>query len=290
MADSRVLSDNARAWLLTVARNHCLDLLRRRKRFGNALTTMGGGLQTTGDPEAAVIDHDSLGSLLESLTPRERIALWQSAVEHRPLADIADRLKLNYMAAAQVLSRARRHAATVAARVAMVFGIPALYRSLRAARGVGIPSYVIQAAQIAAVVAVPVLLISVQSSTAAGQQRPPASIVSTPRSPSSAGTSATGSGATHSSTTGRSLVAPSVNPGLPGISPPIQVPASPVAVPSAVSSTVNGVTKIVPTVSPKLPPIPSAPPLPSAAPLPSVVPLPSALPTPTALPVPHSSG
>src|SRR6059058_6131214 len=27
----------ARAWLLTVAHNHCLDILRRRKRFGRAL-------------------------------------------------------------------------------------------------------------------------------------------------------------------------------------------------------------------------------------------------------------
>ena len=41
----------SRAWLLTVAQNHCLDLLRRRKRFGRALgathlsvNTMGMGL------------------------------------------------------------------------------------------------------------------------------------------------------------------------------------------------------------------------------------------------------
>src|SRR2546429_9493137 len=36
----------ARAWLLTVAHNHCLDLLRRRRRLGRALLTLGA------DPDA----------------------------------------------------------------------------------------------------------------------------------------------------------------------------------------------------------------------------------------------
>src|SRR3981081_493 len=36
----------ARAWLLTVAHNHCLDLLRRRQRFGRALLNLGA------DPDA----------------------------------------------------------------------------------------------------------------------------------------------------------------------------------------------------------------------------------------------
>src|SRR5438128_8790317 len=31
----------ARAWLLTVAKNHCLDGLRRRSRLGKALVTLG---------------------------------------------------------------------------------------------------------------------------------------------------------------------------------------------------------------------------------------------------------
>ena len=35
----------ARAWLLTVARNHCLDLLRRRTRLGKALVTLPDGRQ-----------------------------------------------------------------------------------------------------------------------------------------------------------------------------------------------------------------------------------------------------
>ena len=273
-ADSRALSENARGWLLTVARNHSLDLLRRRKRFGKALTTMGGGLDTIGDPEAAAINHDTLGSVLENLTPRERLALWQSAVEHRSLADIAGALKLNYMATAQMLSRARRHAATLAARVATVVGIPALYRVLRPSRGAGAPSFTIQAAQIAAIAAVPVLAIAAVSSAGAGQQRSPAAPVSTSAASPSAGASAAGSTGVNASGLGNGLATPSLNPALPAISPPIQVPASPVAVPSAIGSATNGVTKILPSINPSLPPLPSAAPLP----------------TPTLPPVPHLPG
>ena len=113
----------ARAWLLTVARNHCLDLLRRRKRLGKALVTLGpdGGRGT--DVETAVADRDFVGRVFKQLSIRERQALWQSAVESRPLSDIAGRLRLSYMAAAQVLHRARRHAVQVAARVAVVAGV-----------------------------------------------------------------------------------------------------------------------------------------------------------------------
>src|SRR5207253_41542 len=41
----------ARAWLLTVAHNHCLDILRRRKRFGRALVVLGAN-EASDDLEA----------------------------------------------------------------------------------------------------------------------------------------------------------------------------------------------------------------------------------------------
>ena len=47
--------------------------------------------------------------------------LWQTAVEHRSLADLATRLRLNYMATGQVVSRARRHASALAAKVGTAF-------------------------------------------------------------------------------------------------------------------------------------------------------------------------
>src|SRR5205809_74110 len=43
----------ARAWLLTVARNHCLDALRRRTRLGKALITLGSQPDPSRDLEGA---------------------------------------------------------------------------------------------------------------------------------------------------------------------------------------------------------------------------------------------
>ncbi len=121
--DPTAKSGPARAWLLTTARNLCLDLLRRRKRLGKALVTLGPDDGRGTDMETAVADREFVGIVFKQLSKRERLALWHSAVESRPLADIASRLRLSYMAAAQVLHRARRHAHQAAQRVAVVFGI-----------------------------------------------------------------------------------------------------------------------------------------------------------------------
>jgi RNA polymerase sigma factor (sigma-70 family) len=163
----------ARAWLLTVARNHCLDLLRRRKRLGKALVTLGSDAGRGMDMESAVADRDFVGIVFKQLSRRERQALWHSAVESRPLADIAGRLRLSYMAAAQVLHRARRHAVAVAARVAVVLGVFQLGRQ-RVGGGLALA-----ATRLAAVAAVPVILVSIQSSSptpqAASTAAPPVS-------------------------------------------------------------------------------------------------------------------
>src|ERR1700736_2756170 len=121
----------ARAWLLTVARNHCVDLLRRRQRLGQALVTLGGGSGGDPDLETSIVDRDFVDGVLSKLSTRERQALWQSVVEHRPLADIAGRLRLSYMAAAQAVHRARRHAVEVAGRVAIVVGVYQLGRAAK---------------------------------------------------------------------------------------------------------------------------------------------------------------
>ena len=148
----------ARGWLLTVARNHCLDLLRRRKRLGKALVTLAPDAGRPTDMENAVADRDFVGMVFKQLSNRERQALWHSAVESRPLADIAGRLRLSYMAAAQVLHRARRHAVAVAARVAVVFG---LFQLGRQRPGFGS----VLVARLVAVATVPVIVLSVQSTS-----------------------------------------------------------------------------------------------------------------------------
>ena len=162
--DATAKPQAARAWLLTVARNHCLDLLRRRKRLGKALVTLATDDGRGTDMETAVADRDFVDNVFKQLSGRERQALWQSAVESRPLADIASGLRLSYMAAAQVLHRARRHAVKAAGRVAVVFGIFQLGRQ----RPGGGP--LVTAQRIAAVAAVPLIAVSLNASSPVSQE------------------------------------------------------------------------------------------------------------------------
>src|SRR5205085_91651 len=119
----------ARSWLLTVARNHCLDTLRRRKLHQRALVSLGGNPDRTADLESEVADRAFVNAVLSRLSQRERLALWQSAVERRPVADIAVSLQLNYMAAAQAATSQHLAPATVIAAGAAPTG--ANFQSLR---------------------------------------------------------------------------------------------------------------------------------------------------------------
>ncbi len=65
-------SENARAWLLTVAGHHCLDVLRRKKHLGKALTRLGADIVPLGEAERAVVDRNFLQAVLRQLRARER--------------------------------------------------------------------------------------------------------------------------------------------------------------------------------------------------------------------------
>ena len=149
-------SPQARAWLIRVARNHCIDLLRRRERFGLALTILAATADVSEESIQAVEDRQLLLAVLEQLSVRDRAALWQSAVERRPLAEIARSFDLSYMATAQLLSRARRRALVLAARLAVILGLAQLGRASRrlnwAQRGPQLAAAVVVPALIAVVV------------------------------------------------------------------------------------------------------------------------------------------
>jgi RNA polymerase sigma-70 factor (ECF subfamily) len=143
----------ARGWLQTVARNHCLDVLRRRKVAGRALVTLGAEGARVADPATAIVDRDFVNGIFKELSPRQRQALWQSAVEHRPIDEIAGQFQLSYMATSQLIHRARRRALALAARVTIVFAILRLGRrasriSLMAARVAAVPMIAISAISI----------------------------------------------------------------------------------------------------------------------------------------------
>ena len=270
----------ARAWLLTVARNHCLDVLRRRTRLGKALVALGSEPDPSRDVEGAVADRHFVDSVFRQLTLKERQVLWQSAVESRPLADIAERLRLSYMAAAQVVHRARQHAAYVAARVAIVLGALGLGRQ-RSANGS------LSASRVLAMAVLPlaaVVVIQTSSSPSPGTGPPlPGQSAIQPRGAGATTTAATGSA--------HDPAAPTSAGG--GVLPATSI-APTATIPPEASSAVHSLTDQVrhaigglpglptaPLPSPSVPPVPGVGSVQTVIPVPSVIPLvPSVVPTP----------
>lgn len=148
-------SPQARGWLTTVARNYCIDLLRRRERFGSALTTLAATADTGVDSVQSVEDRQLLRAVLRQLGVRDREALWQSAVERRSLAEIARSFNLSYTATAQLLSRARRRALVAAERLAVILGLGGLGRAFKRS------NWVRRGQQLAALVVVPMIVAAV---------------------------------------------------------------------------------------------------------------------------------
>jgi RNA polymerase sigma factor (sigma-70 family) len=124
-------ANDARSWLLTVARSYCLDVLHGRERLDRPGANLGVDSGGETDPEAAALDRHILMAIFQELRIHERRALWQWAVERRPLAEIAHEQGRSYKAVQQFLIRARRHALAVAARVAALFGLFQLGRAAR---------------------------------------------------------------------------------------------------------------------------------------------------------------
>jgi Sigma-70, region 4 len=144
-----------------VARNYCIDVQRRRQRFGSALVTLAATTDSTAESVESVEDRELLLAVLRELGVRDRQALWQSAVEARPLPEIARSFGLSYMAAAKLVSRARQRALVLATRLAVILGLAQLGRAVRRA------NWVEKGQQVAAIAGVPVVvaLVVVSSSS-----------------------------------------------------------------------------------------------------------------------------
>jgi len=50
--------------MITVARHHCQDVLRRKKRLGKSLTRLGAGPVSHGEVERAVVDRNFVRAVL----------------------------------------------------------------------------------------------------------------------------------------------------------------------------------------------------------------------------------
>jgi RNA polymerase sigma factor (sigma-70 family) len=257
----------ARAWLLTVAQNHCVDVLRRQQRFGRALVKLGADRDARGDLEAGVVDRDFVDGLLRQLSLRERLALWQSAVEHRSLADIATGLQLSYAAAAQVVHRARRHALRLGAGIAAILVVLRPARVVRRVLERMTDGQSLLAAHRAiALAALPVVAaLSMQSSTATGTSQPPAPAVATAATLVTSGgvPAPAGLGALLAPLNGASDQLAAGTAGLipsPGI-PSVATPTLKSLVDRVAQSTSQVASSIPPVPAAPLPPVPSLPPI-----------------------------
>ncbi len=224
-------SPQARGWLTTVARNYCIDLLRRRERFGSALITLAATADAGGDSVQSVEDRELLTTVLRQLGVRDREALWQSAVELRSLPEIARSFNLSYTAAAQLLSRARRRAVLVAARLAVILGLAQLGQVFRRSNAAH------RGQQLAAVVVVPIMVAAVVISSS-----PHAEI----------GAAAT-SHAAGAQAQGPSIGHPSALPATGPSTPPVTTGALAALPPASTVATVPAPAGVTPIAAPPVP-------------------------------------
>ena len=259
-------SGQARRWLITVAQNHCLDLVRRRRRMQSALTV----LAADGEPrqqrsEADIMNRHLLEAVLQQLGPRERKALWQSAVEHRSIGEVAASLGISYSAAAQVVHRARKHASAIATRLAAVLGLAGANALRRRPQGIGL----VQTLAALAVVPLVIAVATPSSSGHAAGLSPPApahgSASHPPSAPSIAG--------------GLSMTSPSsTDPNQGGLrSIRRSVGTTVHSLLGTVTETIQELTSVTPPPAPALsvptmPTVPASPALPTPPPAPSIAP------------------
>jgi RNA polymerase sigma-70 factor (ECF subfamily) len=111
-----VLGDvrHPRAWLQTAARHHCTDVLRRRRLAERVAAPEWGVERGQRDP-ADVVEHRQIAATtMHALPDRERRVLAYVFLEDAPLGKVASCMGLSYAATVQLLSRARRRAASLA--------------------------------------------------------------------------------------------------------------------------------------------------------------------------------
>ncbi len=106
---------DARRWLLEVARNVCIDMLRhQRRRAALSLDTDRAGFAPF-DPHHEVIERMFLYWVLGQLPVREGAVLSRQLLLDEPLDMVARNLGVSYAVAGKLAARAKRRTAAIAA-------------------------------------------------------------------------------------------------------------------------------------------------------------------------------
>ncbi len=113
LSHNPALADSPVVWLLTVARNQCLDHLRRQKSWRQAVVRIGRML--AGQPSESPVDQDLLDRyeglwLLQQLNPRQRSLLVLKDCMALSYEQIAEMLGTTPGSVGVMLHRARARA------------------------------------------------------------------------------------------------------------------------------------------------------------------------------------
>lgn len=94
-------------WLIQVARNRLLDLLRRQARYEGKLRLVGARDGVTDEP-SAVVGRLRMTAALEGLRVEHRVVLMLHYVDELTVAELADEMGRTPKAVEALLTRARR--------------------------------------------------------------------------------------------------------------------------------------------------------------------------------------
>ena len=94
-------------WLLRVARNRLIDLMRRESRYADKLRLIRGGLSDEIDLDGAWVDRVVVAEALESLSVEHRLVLTLHYLDGRTVPDLAEDLGRSVRAVESLVSRAK---------------------------------------------------------------------------------------------------------------------------------------------------------------------------------------
>jgi len=101
-------ADVTAGWLIQVARNRLLDVVRRQARYAGKLRLVASGVQAS-DEADAVTEELRMDDALGQLNVDQRLVLMLHYVDGLTIAALADELGRSIRAVEQLVTRARRN-------------------------------------------------------------------------------------------------------------------------------------------------------------------------------------
>lgn len=95
-------------WLITVARNRLMDLVRREGRYADKLRLIANAVAGGGDHSSSVVERERVRAALEHLSVEHRVVLCLHYLDGLTVAAMATELGGSVKAVESLITRARR--------------------------------------------------------------------------------------------------------------------------------------------------------------------------------------